>query len=153
MVEETQIGGSQYRFKETLWTAILKAKDKASPGYSEALNYLISTYWKQVYFYIRRKGSDIETAKDLTQSFFTVFLEKDFLKGVEREKGRFRTFILMTLNRFLSKERDRDRAQKRGGDQVILSLDFNQAETECHREPSIEETPEKPLSAPGHQQY
>jgi RNA polymerase sigma factor (sigma-70 family) len=145
VVEETQIGGSQYRFRETYWTAILKAKDKASPGYDEALNYLIATYWKPVYFYIRRKGYDIEAAKDLTQSFFTVFLEKDFLRLVEKGKGRFRTFILTALDRFLSKERERLHAQKRGGSRVILALDFKRAETEFHLEPGTDETPEKIL--------
>jgi len=146
MTEETKMGGSNYRFRKTLWTSILKAKDKASLGYQEALNYLVATYWKPVYFYIRRKGYNVENAKDLTQSFFAVFLEKDFLKSVERGKGRFRTFIIATLNRFLSKEREWLNAKKRGGSQIIQSLDFARAETEIHCEPADKETPEKILT-------
>jgi len=145
MADETKIGGDNYRFKETLWTTLLKAKDKSSTGYQEALNYLITTYWEPVYFYIRQKECDIETAKDLTQSFFTVFLEKEFIKSVERSKGKFRTFILAALNHFLSKERERIRAQKRGGNRMIFSLDFAQAETEVMQQPTRQMTPEKTL--------
>ncbi|MFC1524953.1 RNA polymerase sigma factor [Planctomycetota bacterium] len=143
MIEETKIGGEHYRFKKTLWTRVLKAGDKDASDYTEAITYLISAYWKPVYFYIRRKGHDIETAKDLTQSFFTVFLEKEFLKSVDRGKGKFRTFILVALNHFLSKERERAVAQKRGGGQKILSLDFARAETEISREPADKKTTEQ----------
>ena len=115
-------------------------------GYQSAINYLISTYWKPVYFYIRRKGYDVETAKDLTQSFFTIFLEKEYIKSVDRAKGKFRTFILAALNHFLSKEREYLRAQKRGGSKIVQSLDFARAETEIHYEPADKETPEKILT-------
>lgn len=145
MADETKIGGNNYRFKETMWTTLLKAKDKSSTGYQKALNYLIITYWKPIYFYIRQKEYDIETAKDLTQSFFTIFLEKEFIQSVERSKGKFRTFILAALNHFLSKERERIRAQKRGGNRMILSLDFAQAETEIMQQPARQMTPEKAL--------
>jgi RNA polymerase sigma-70 factor (ECF subfamily) len=146
MAKETQIGGSNYRFKKTYWTSLLRAKDKKSSGYQSAINHLISTYWKPVYFYIRRKGYDVETAKDLTQSFFTVFLEKEYLKSVDREKGKFRTFILVALNHFLSKEREYLNAKKRGGSKIVQSLDFVRAETEIRYEPVDKETPEKILN-------
>lgn len=145
MAEETRIGGNNYQFRKTLWTNILRAKDKSASGYQSALTYLISTYWKPVYFFIRRKGYDIESAKNLTQSFFTTFLEKEFMKSVVRSRGKFRTFILAALNHFLSKERARLRAGKRGGSKVILSLDFARAETEICLEPASTETPEKIL--------
>lgn len=145
MAEETRIGGDNYRFRKTLWTNLLRAKDKSGPGYRSALTYLVTTYWKPVYFYIRRKGYDIEAAKDSTQSFFTVFLEKEFIKSVDRGKGKFRTFILAALNHFLSKEREKLRARKRGGSKVILSLDFARAETEISLEPADTETPERIL--------
>ncbi|MFH1228230.1 MAG: hypothetical protein V1701_10060 [Planctomycetota bacterium] len=145
MAKETSIGGDNCRFRKTLWTSILRAKDKSAPGYRSSLTYLISAYWKPVYFYIRRKGYDIDAAKNLTQSFFTVFIEKEFMKSVERERGRFRTFILAALNHFLSKERERLEAQKRGGGQSLLSLDFKRAETEISLEPASAETPEKTL--------
>lgn len=70
--KETQIGGSNYRFRKTLWTSLLQTKDKKASGYQSDINYLISAYWKPVYCYVRRKGYDVETAKDLTQLFFTI---------------------------------------------------------------------------------
>lgn len=145
-MKETKIGGENYRFRDTLWSSLLRAKDKKAPGYQSAISCLISTYWKPVYFYIRRKGYDVENAKDLTQSFFTVFLEKEFLKSVERGKGKFRTFIIAALNHFLSKEREYLGAKKRGGSEIIQSLDFARAETEIHYEPADKETPEKILT-------
>lgn len=123
MPQETEIGGDQGYFKETLWNVVLKAKNKSSSEYTESLNGLINTYWKPVYFYIRRTGYDVETAKDLTQEFFRVFLEKDYLKEVEPVKGRFRTFILTALRHFLSHEQERAGAQKRGGNRIIISIE------------------------------
>jgi RNA polymerase sigma-70 factor (ECF subfamily) len=146
MPKETQIGGGNYRFRKTLWTSLLRAKDKKASGYQSAINYLVSTYWKPVYFYIRRKGHDVETAKDLTQSFFAIFLEKEYINSVDRAKGKFRTFILAALNHFLSKEREYLRARKRGGSKIVQSLDFAKAETEIHYEPADNETPEKILT-------
>jgi len=146
MPKETQIGGSNYRFRKTYWTSLLRAKDKKASGYQSAINYLIATYWKPVYFYIRRKGYDVETAKDLTQSFFTIFLEKEYIKSVDRAKGKFRTFILAALNHFLSKEREYLNAKKRGGSKILQSLDFAKAETEIRYEPADKETPEKILT-------
>ncbi|MEW6027394.1 MAG: sigma-70 family RNA polymerase sigma factor [Planctomycetota bacterium] len=146
MAKETQIGWDNYCFRKTYWTSLLRAKNKKSAGYQSAVNYLVSAYWKPVYFYIRRKGYDVETAKDLTQSFFTVFLEKEYIKSVDRDKGKFRTFILAALNHFLSREREYIQAKKRGGSKILLSLDFAKAETEIHYEPADKETPEKILT-------
>jgi len=115
MVEETAIGGPARGFQPTVWTAVLKAKDLASPERRLALEGLIGTYWKPVYTFIRKRGIDVEKSKDLTQSFFTAFLEKDILRNVAPEKGKFRTFLLTTLTYFLADEHDRASALKRGG--------------------------------------
>jgi len=72
---ETSLGGSNPRFPLTLWTSVLSAQ----AGRPEALDRLIRIYWKPVYFFIRRRGHPVEDAKDLTQTFFSVFLEKNFL--------------------------------------------------------------------------
>jgi RNA polymerase sigma-70 factor (ECF subfamily) len=122
---ETEMGGANVAFQPTLWTAILKAKDPDSPEHRASLERLLDAYWKPVYFFVRRRGHDVETAKDLTQSFFAAFLEKDFLKDVSREKGRFRSFVLAAVTHFLSNQYDRARAQKRGG-----GHNFVEAETE-----------------------
>lgn len=129
-------------FRPTLWTVVLRARDPAAPDRREALERLFRTYWKPVYFYIRRTR-DPETAQDLTQGFFAAFLEKDYLQYVDRERGKFRTFLIVALRHFLADEHDRERAQKRGGGETVLSLDFARAEPEVLREPAGAETPER----------
>ena len=119
MAEETSAGGKRIYFENTHWSMVLQAKD----GSEAELERLISAAWKPVYFFIRRKGNGIEDAKDLTQGFFTAFVEKDFLKSVSPEKGKFRTFILAAVTHFLSNEYDKKRTKKRGG-----GMNFTQVE-------------------------
>ena len=84
---------------------------------------------------VRRQGHSPPDAQDLTQEFFARLLEKDYLKAAAQEKGRFRTFLIVALKRFLANEWDRARAQKRGGGQVVLSLDTELAEQRYRIEP------------------
>ncbi len=121
----------------------LTAITRATQVRKDALGTLIESYWKPLYYFVRRKGHAVDESKDLVQSFFATFLEKDFLKSVDREKGRFRTFLLVALDHFLANEYDKQRAQKRGGGRKPLSLDFEDAENRYTREPAVEETPEK----------
>lgn len=139
MVGDTSIGGSKPGFQATLWTVVLRAKDHSK----EALEDLIRAYWKPVYIYVRRWGFPSEEAKDYTQGFFADLLERDFLKGVSPEKGRFRTFLLTVLKRYLINETERKRTLKRGGGRAHLSLDFARAERDFSIQPSTEETPER----------
>jgi RNA polymerase sigma-70 factor (ECF subfamily) len=139
MAGDTSMGGSKRGFQATLWTVVLRAKDHSR----DALEELIASYWKPVYIYIRRWGYPSEEAKDLSQGFFADLLERDFLKGVSREKGRFRTFLLTVLKRYLINESERKRAQKRGGGKALLSLDFTRAERDFTVMPVTDETPER----------
>jgi len=139
MPGDTTMGGSKRGFQPTLWTMVLKAKDHSR----DALEELIKIYWKPVYVYIRRWGYPSEEAKDLSQGFFSDLLERDFLRGVSPEKGRFRTFLLTVLKRYLINESERKRAQKRGGGRAILSLDYSRAERDYTIMPESEETPER----------
>ena len=139
MAGDTSMGGSKRGFQPTLWTVVLRAKEHQR----EALESLITTYWKPVYIYIRRWGYPSEEAKDLSQGFFADLLERDFLKGVSREKGRFRTFLLTVLKRYLINESERKRAQKRGGGKALLSLDYTRAERDFTIMPVSDETPER----------
>jgi RNA polymerase sigma-70 factor (ECF subfamily) len=116
-------------FLTTRWSVVLAAKDKASPGSTEALETLCRTYWRPLYAYVRGSGHTPEDAQDLTQEFFARLLAKDYLRVVVPEKGRFRTFLRMALQRFLANEWDRVRAQKRGGGQALLSFDTAMAES------------------------
>jgi RNA polymerase sigma factor (sigma-70 family) len=125
-------GGSSHEpealFLTTRWSVVLAARDKASPGSTEALDTLCRTYWHPLYAFIRGSGQTPEDAQDLTQEFFARLLAKDYLQAVVPEKGRFRTFLRMALKRFLANEWDRVRAQKRGGGQTLLPFDTALAE-------------------------
>ena len=77
----TEMGGLDDRFQSTQWSAVRWALDPADPRASEALQALIERYWRPVYFFIRRKGRNVEEAKDLTQGFFCRLLEKGGLEG------------------------------------------------------------------------
>jgi len=103
------------RFQTTAWTVVLNAKDRAADDYRRSLEYLIKTYWKPVYLFVRSRGRNHDQAKDLTQEFFAVFMEKHFLDKVDREKGKFRTFLLTAVTRFLLNAHARAKTIKRGG--------------------------------------
>lgn len=127
----------------TRWTVVLAARDKSSAQSLEALETLCQTYWYPLYAYMRRQGHSLHDAQDLTQEFFARLLEKDYLRSVAREKGRFRTFLLVALKRFLANEWDRTRAHKRGGGQVHLSLDTSSAERSFQADSAVELSPDK----------
>lgn len=126
---ETDIGGSRRFFQSTYWSRVLRAQDVGSPDRREALEHLIQAYWKPLYLFLRRRGYDVERSKDFTQGFFAAFLERDFLQYVDRDRGKFRTFLLRALQHYLADEHDRATAQKRGGGAPVLSLDFDRAES------------------------
>ncbi len=125
--DETSIGGAARSFGETPWTVLLGARtDGASPEERRALlDRLVSLYWKPVYWTVRRGwGRSREEAKDLTQSFFAVFLEKDYLRTVGPEKGRFRSFVRAALENFMRNERRDAARKKRGGGVRHVRLDL-----------------------------
>ncbi len=122
---ERQAGAA---FRTTHWSVVLHAAATESPEAAEAMSRLCSVYWYPLYAYVRRKGYKPEEAQDLTQEFFARLLAKHYLRTLDRQKGKFRSFLLAALEHFLAKEwRDANRL-KRGGDRVILSLDQCDAE-------------------------
>ncbi len=121
-------------FLTTHWSVVLAAKDKASPACAQALETLCLTYWYPLYAYVRSSGYSPPDAEDLTQGFFARLLAKDYLRVVEPEKGRFRTFLKMALKRFLAHEWERGRAEKRGGGRACLSFDTGMAEQRLQAE-------------------
>ena len=131
------------RFATTRWSIVLEAGHSSSPDSQKALATLCETYWYPLYAYVRRRVLDVHEAQDLTQGFFAVLLEKDYLRAADRDKGRFRSFLLTAFKRFLSKERDRAKTQKRGGGQRVISLDFESGEKRYKLEPLDDWTPEK----------
>lgn len=129
-------------FATTQWTIVLRAGHSDTTRAQEALAQLCRTYWYPLYAYVRRRGYSPEDAEDLTQGFFARLLELNSLADVGREKGKFRSFLLASLNHFLSDEWDRARAQKRGHGQIV-ALDTDTAETRFAHEPADPSTPEK----------
>ena len=133
--------GAQW-FATTHWSVVLEAGKPGSPQFRAALEELCRTYWLALYSYLRRYGYNPDDAQDLTQGFFLRLLRTDSLVGVSPIKGRFRTFLLASMKHFLSDERDRARAQKRGGNQTMISIDGTQAEEFFLQLPSGELSPE-----------
>lgn len=129
-------------FRTTHWSVVLQAGGGKSKESAEALQELCRTYWYPLYGYVRSRGHSAEDAQDLVQAFFERFLEKNYLESVAAERGRFRSFLLASLNHFLSNERDRAQAQKRGGGRAIASLDEEDAEGRYLLEPAEHQTPE-----------
>ena len=125
-------------FVTTHWTVVLSAREPDSATAAAALEELCRTYWYPLYAFVRRQGHAPHDAQDLTQEFFARLLAKDYLKTVAPEKGRFRTFLLVALKRFLANEWDRARAQKRGAGQVMVPLDTTTAETRYQGEPAAD---------------
>lgn len=131
------------RFATTHWSLVLAAGAETGAGANEALARLCELYWYPVYAFVRRQGYSADDAADLTQGFFARVLEKSYLRDADPQKGRFRSFLLGCLRHFLSNERDRARALKRGGESVLVSLEQETAEGRYLVEPRDELTPEK----------
>ena len=130
-------------FVATRWSVVLSAQDHASPEAAGALGELCQTYWYPLYAFVRRSGHSKEDAEDLTQEFFARLLAKDYLDAARRERGRFRTFLLVALKRFLANEWDRRHARKRGGGQFVLPLPTDTGEQHYQFEPADVLTPER----------
>jgi DNA-directed RNA polymerase specialized sigma24 family protein len=131
-------------FAATHWSVILLAGGaRTAPQVQEALARLCSAYWYPLYVFIRRQGHTADEAEELTQEFFTRFLENDFLSTVDKSRGKFRSFLLACCKHFLANQRDFARAQKRGGGRPDLSLDFPGAAERYRAEPASAQTAEK----------
>ena len=123
-------------FATTHWSVVLAAGlDSPSPEANGALAELCRTYWYPLYAFVRRKGHSPHDAQDLTQAFFARLLEKNYVAQADRERGRFRTFLLAALTHFLADEWDKTRRLKRGGGREIISFDAASAEERYRLEP------------------
>ena len=117
-------------FPSTHWTVVLAAgRSQTEPEIAEAaLAELCQTYWAPLYSFVRSRGYTVHDAQDLTQSFFAYLLEHKIYARVERQKGKFRSFLLASLKNFLTHAADRERTLKRGGAQNFLPLNEEQVE-------------------------
>ena len=116
------------QFLTTSWTLVRAAAGHPTADSRLALATLCQAYWHPVYAFIRRKGYDPDQSKDLSQEFFKLLLEKNYLLDANRDRGRFRSFLLTAVKHFLANDWDRANAVKRGGGKIAVSIDVMQAE-------------------------
>src|ERR1043165_6921147 len=115
------------QFPTTRWTLVVAAGDPRRKEARSALISLCENYWYPLYAYVRRRGYPADQARDLTQEFFVRVLEGRYLDRADREKGRFRSFMLTSLKFFLADQADRNRATKRGAG-AVLPLEISSGE-------------------------
>jgi RNA polymerase sigma factor (sigma-70 family) len=130
-------------FATTHWSVVLAAGEGESEPSRRALETLCCAYWYPIYVYVRRKGYGPDDAEDLTQEFFAQLIAKEHLRLADRERGRFRSFLLAVLDHFLAREWSRAHRQKRGGRFALVSLDQPSPEERYRLEVVDNETPEK----------
>lgn len=116
-------------FRATHWSVVIAAGQLQSPKALEALETLCRDYWFPLYAYARKQGQAPRDAEDLTQAFFAEFLEKNFVSRADPNRGRFRTFLLVSFKHFILNEWNRGRALRRGGGKTIVSWDAQSAES------------------------
>lgn len=120
----TDMGGTREAFLTTHWTIIEQAGSEDQDKNQALIGLLLSRYWKPVYCYLRRKGHENEQAKDLTQGFFhEVVLGRDLVKKTDRSGGRFRSFLLVALNRYVIDAKREELARKRIPNDRLIPLD------------------------------
>jgi len=129
-------------FVTTHWSVVLAATGADTAKAQAALEHLCRMYWYPIYHFVRRQGHSMHDAQDFTQEFFARLLEKNWIAGADQSRGRFRSFLLMVLKRFLTVEWRRANAQKRAGSRHCLPLPLEAAETRYAREPADTSTPE-----------
>jgi RNA polymerase sigma-70 factor (ECF subfamily) len=135
-------GAGPAQFTTTHWSAVLTAGKYPDPTATAALEELCQTYWFPLYAFARRRGMDSHSAQDIVQGFFAQLLENQSFRNRTPEKGRFRSFLLASMNYYLADLTDRERAAKRGGGKVPLALDALAAEERYRLEPVDRLTPE-----------
>ena len=130
------------RFQTTSWSLVVAAAGRPSAASRTALAHLCGIYWRPIYAFIRRNGYSHDQARDLTQTFFALLLEKHYLRHADQRRGKFRSFLLTAVTNFLANEWDRAHAQKRGGFQISVSIDEVEAEAFFTPEAIEQRTPE-----------
>jgi RNA polymerase sigma-70 factor (ECF subfamily) len=136
---DTEILGDQVRFQKTSWDLVRSASE------TSGMDQLIRSYWKPLYYFVRQKGYDNETAKDIVQSFLVDALERETIAKADPVRGKFRTFLLTSLSNFIKDWHKASGRLKRGGGRVTLSLDFDSGERQYALEIASGETPEDAL--------
>jgi RNA polymerase sigma factor (sigma-70 family) len=146
-LDHSSPAGGANRFQSTRWSAVLLSVQSQAPGSKDAFADLCKLYWYPLYAFIRHRGYSPEDAEDLVQGFFLHLVEHKTLSRVDRSKGKFRSFLLASLQNHLSNEADRARSLKRGGKAEFVRLDLEGAEDRYRLEPIDKLSPEKIFDA------
>jgi RNA polymerase sigma factor (sigma-70 family) len=146
-LHQSSPGGGANRFHTTRWSVVLLSAQSQSSDCKEAFAELCRLYWYPLYGFIRHRGYSAEDAQDLAQGFFLHLIKRKTLKRVDRSKGKFRSFLLASLQNYLSNEAERARCLKRGGGAEIVYLDIERAEERYSVELVETLTPEKIFDA------
>lgn len=135
------MASSRARFDTTGWSLVAMAGSEKSQVAQGAINELCRVYWRPIYAKNRRRGHGAADAQDLTQEFFARMLRRDAFGKADREKGRFRTYLLGALDYFLVDEWRWKKALKRGGGAVVLPLMEREGEKWFQEQPAYRGTP------------
>src|SRR5690349_4020532 len=135
-------GDPNLAFHTTSWSLVLAAASGPTQSSRAALAALCGIYWSPVYAFIRRRGYDRDQAQDLTQTFFALLIENEYLGDADRQRGKFRTFLQTSVKHFLANEWNRSHAVKRGGDRVAIPIDPVDVEAWYGPEVTEQRTPE-----------
>jgi DNA-directed RNA polymerase specialized sigma24 family protein len=146
-LDQSSPAGGANRFQSTRWSAVLLSAQSQAPGSKKAFTDLCKLYWYPLYAFIRHCGHSPEDAKDLVQGFFLHLIEHKTLSRVDRSKGKFRSFLLASLQKYLTDELDKARCLKRGGKAEFVYLDLEGAEDRYRVEPVDALSPEKIFDA------
>ncbi len=138
--QSTQAGA--VAFATTHWSVVLTAQGQSTEA-DAALETLCRGYWRPIYSFVRRQGARREEAEDLTQAFFALLLERRDLDMVRKEKGRLRSYLLVSLKHFLANERHRAMAVKRGEGQRLIPLEELRAGEHADLEPADNLSPDR----------
>jgi DNA-directed RNA polymerase specialized sigma24 family protein len=147
MPDQTSLEEDPYRFRTTRWSVVLLSAQSQATGFGSALSELYRIYWYPLCAYVRRRGHASEEARDLTQGFFLHLLEHKTLTRADQLKGKFRSFLFGSLQKYLSTESGRARCLKRGGGVEFVALDRHDAEDRYKLEPVDTLTREKVFAA------
>jgi RNA polymerase sigma-70 factor (ECF subfamily) len=129
-------------FPSTAWTFIRRVQEQHPDGSDPDFDRFLGSYWKPVFYFLRTRGLPLHEAEDVTQAFFLRFLEGDWLKKADQQRGKFRTFLLTLLNRFLSDQSARRSPRQEVFDRTIVSVQGLLGDAERTYEPADGETPE-----------
>ncbi len=142
MDDTTSSAADSRKFPTTAWTLIRAAQDSQQTDHVEALQQFAARYWKPVFYFVRAKGHPLHAAEDLIQAFFLRLLEKDWLRPADAQRGRFRTFLLTMLTRFLADQGPARAPGQMNFERQLVSIGSLMSDADRMFEPAHSETAE-----------